>query len=71
MKVLISVDPHKSVNAVAAIDENGEIISHMAFPADRSYTLLVGFLVWLRTFNTNITHLGDAPFPRCLLPWLR
>jgi transposase len=35
MKVLIGVDPHKSVNAVAAIDENGEIISHMAFPADR------------------------------------
>jgi hypothetical protein len=29
MKVLIGVDPHKkSVNAVAAIDENGEIISH-------------------------------------------
>jgi len=35
MKVLIGVDPHKSANAVAAIDENGEIISHMAFPADR------------------------------------
>jgi hypothetical protein len=28
MKVLIGVDPHKSANAVAAIDESGEIISH-------------------------------------------
>jgi transposase len=35
VKVLIGVDPHKSANAVAAIDENGEIISHMAFPANR------------------------------------
>jgi transposase len=35
VKVLIGVDLHKSVNAVAAIDENGEIISHMAFPANR------------------------------------
>jgi transposase len=35
VKVLIGVDPHKSANAVAAIDENGEIVSHTAFPANR------------------------------------
>ena len=36
MRVLIGVDPHKkSVNAVAAIDENGELLAHEAFPADR------------------------------------
>src|SRR3712207_6569066 len=35
VKVLIGMDPHKSANAVAAIDENGEIISHTAFPANR------------------------------------
>jgi len=29
------VDPHKSVNAVWAIDENGELLAHEAFPADR------------------------------------
>jgi transposase len=33
--VLIGVDPHKSVNAVAAIDENGELVAHETFPADR------------------------------------
>ena len=27
---------------------------------DRGYALLIGFLVCLVTFNTNITHLGDA-----------
>ncbi len=35
MRVLIGVDPHKSVNAVAAIDENGELVAHQTFPADR------------------------------------
>jgi transposase len=35
VRVLIGVDPHKSVNAVAAIDENGELLAHEAFPADR------------------------------------
>jgi transposase len=36
MKVLIGVDPHKkSVNAVAAIDENGELVGHEVFPANR------------------------------------
>lgn len=37
MRVLIGVDPHKkSVNAVAAIDENGELVGHAAFPANRA-----------------------------------
>jgi hypothetical protein len=27
---------------------------------DRGYALLIGLLVWLGTFNTNITHLSDA-----------
>ena len=35
MRVLIGVDPHKSVNAVAAIDENGELVAHETFPANR------------------------------------
>ncbi|MDQ5829627.1 MAG: IS110 family transposase, partial [Actinomycetota bacterium] len=35
MKVLIGVDPHKSVNAEAAIDENGKLVAHETFPADR------------------------------------
>ena len=35
MKVLIGVDPHKSVNAVAAIGENGELVGHEVFPANR------------------------------------
>lgn len=31
------MDPHKkSVNAVAAIDENGELLAHKAFPANRA-----------------------------------
>ncbi len=29
------MDPHKSVNAVAAIDEKGELVAHETFPADR------------------------------------
>ncbi len=33
--MLIGVDPHKSVNAVAAIDEKGELVAHETFPADR------------------------------------
>jgi transposase len=36
MKVLIGVDPHKkSVNAVAAIGESGELVGHEVFPANR------------------------------------
>src|SRR5215208_7492272 len=35
VRVLIGVDPHKSVNSVWAIDENGELLAHEAFPADR------------------------------------
>jgi transposase len=35
VKVLIGVDPHKSVNAVAAIGENGELVGHEVFPANR------------------------------------
>ena len=37
MKVIIGVDPHKkSVNAVAAIDEDGELLGHEVFPANRA-----------------------------------
>jgi hypothetical protein len=29
----------------------------------RGYALLIGFLVWLATFNTKITQMSDALFP--------
>ncbi len=35
MGVLIGIDPHKSVNAAAAIDEQGELAGHKTFPANR------------------------------------
>src|SRR3712207_1200948 len=34
-KVLIGVDPHKSTNAVAVIDEHGELLERAEFSADR------------------------------------
>jgi transposase len=36
VKVTIGVDPHKSVNAVAAIDEYGELVGHETFPSNRA-----------------------------------
>jgi transposase len=35
MGVLIGIDPHKSVNAAAAIHEHGELAGHETFPAKR------------------------------------
>jgi transposase len=35
MEVLIGVDPHKATNAVAAIDEQGEVVGQETFPANR------------------------------------
>ena len=35
MGVLIGIDPHKSVNAAGAIDEQGELAGHETFPANR------------------------------------
>ncbi len=35
MKVLIGVDPHKAANAVAALDEHGEVLECAEFSADR------------------------------------
>jgi len=35
VKVIIGVDPYKSVNAVAAIDGDGELLGHEVFPATR------------------------------------
>ena len=36
MGVLIGIDPHKkSVNAAAAIDEQGELVGYETFPANR------------------------------------
>ena len=34
-KVLIGVDPHKATNAVAVIDEHGELLERAEFSADR------------------------------------
>ena len=34
-KVLIGVDPHKATNAVAVIDEDGELLERVEFSADR------------------------------------
>jgi hypothetical protein len=35
VKVLIGVDPHKAANAVAALDEHGEVLECAEFSADR------------------------------------
>ena len=35
MGVLIGIDPHKSVNAAAAIDDQGELVGHETFPANQ------------------------------------
>ena len=35
MKVLIGVDPHKATNAVAVLDEHGELLEHAEFRTDR------------------------------------
>jgi transposase len=34
-KVLIGVDPHKATNAVAVLDEHGELLERAEFSADR------------------------------------
>lgn len=34
-KVLIGVDPHKATNALAVLDEHGELLERTEFPADR------------------------------------
>ena len=34
-KVLIGVDPHKATNALAVLDEHGELLGRTEFPADR------------------------------------
>jgi len=34
-KVLIGVDPHKATNALAVLDEHGELLERTQFPADR------------------------------------
>ena len=34
-KVLIGVDPHKATNALAVIDEHGELLERAEFSADR------------------------------------
>ena len=34
--MIIGVDPYKSVNAVAAIDGDGELLGHEVFPANRA-----------------------------------
>jgi hypothetical protein len=34
-KVLIGVDPHKATNALAVLDEHGELLERRQFPADR------------------------------------
>src|SRR5215207_4796997 len=34
-KVLIDVDPHKATNAVAVLDEDGELLERVEFSADR------------------------------------
>jgi transposase len=35
VKVLIGVDPHKATNAVAVLDEHGELLEHAEFRTDR------------------------------------
>jgi hypothetical protein len=35
MEVLIGVDAHKAKNAAVAIDEHGELVGQVAFPANR------------------------------------
>jgi transposase len=34
-KVLIGVDPHKATNALAVLDEHGELLERTQFPTDR------------------------------------
>ena len=36
MEVLIGIDPHKATNAVAAIDEHGELLEYAVFATNRS-----------------------------------
>lgn len=36
MGVLIGIDPHKATNAVAAIDERGELLEYAVFSTNRA-----------------------------------
>jgi hypothetical protein len=36
MEVLIGVDPHKATNAMAALNEHGELLEHANFPTNRA-----------------------------------
>lgn len=36
MRVLIGIDPHKATNAVAAIDERGELLEYAVFSTNRA-----------------------------------
>ena len=36
MQIVIGVDPHKTTNVVAAIDEQGEVVGQESFPANRT-----------------------------------
>ena len=35
MEIVIGVDPHKTTNVVAAIDEHGELVGQQTFAANR------------------------------------
>ncbi len=48
MGVLIGVDPHKATNVVAAIDEQGELVGHEAFAANREGLRALGR--WAKRF---------------------
>lgn len=36
MEVLIGVDPHKATNAVAVLDQRGELVEHVCFSTNRA-----------------------------------
>jgi transposase len=66
-KVLIGVDPHKATNAVAVLDEHGELLERTEFSADRQG--LRALERWARRFPKRrwavegAHGLGVGPWP--------
>lgn len=67
MGVLIGIDPHKSVNAAAAIDDQGELAGHETFPANQKG--LRALERWAKRFPERRSKRWKEP-PVSAVPWL-
>jgi hypothetical protein len=65
----VLIDPHKkSVNAAAAIDEQGELAGHETFPANREG--LRALQRWAKSASPSVALGGCREPPVWAVPWL-